>query len=72
LRKADGYFIQVGWDDREAAAKPGQPDLLLAMALVLATSGTAGLADTEIDKLIKALPTQTDRDRWATARTDGP
>jgi hypothetical protein len=29
---------------------------LLAMALVLAASGTAGLGDIEIDRLIKALP----------------
>lgn len=57
LSKADGSFIQGGWDDGVAAAKQRQPHLLLAMALVLAASGTAGLADTEIDKLIKALPT---------------
>ena len=57
LSKADGSFIQGGWDEGVAAAKQRQPHLLLAMALVLATSATAGLADTEIDKLIKALPT---------------
>ncbi len=56
LSKANGSFIQGGWDDGVAAAGQRQPHLLLAMALVLAASGTAGLADTEIDKLIKALP----------------
>jgi len=54
LSKADGSFIQSGWDEGVAAAKQRQPHLLLAMALVLATSNTAGLADIEIDR---ALPT---------------
>jgi hypothetical protein len=56
LSKADGSFIQAGWDEGVAAAKERQPHLLLAMALVLAASGTAGLGDIEIDRLIKALP----------------
>jgi hypothetical protein len=57
LSKADGSFIKSGWDEGVAAASERQPHLLLAMALVLAASATAGLGDQEIDKLIRALPT---------------
>lgn len=58
LSKDKGKFVQNGWDEGVAAAKDRkQTHLLLAMALVLAASGTAGLSEIQIDNLIKALPT---------------
>lgn len=57
LAKNDGRFLKTGWEEGVAAAREkGQAHLLLAMALVLAMSATAGLGALEVDKYIRDLP----------------